>query len=182
MSYRSESLLVALEENRAALTRFLMGRLGCAETAEDILQSLSERLLGTPATTEVRNKKAYLFRAAANAANSSTRLAQTRAFNEAAAANQFDQTDQIDPERTLVGRQMLATVEEAIAELPILTQRIFIAFKIKGETQQSIAQRFGVSLSTVEKRLASAVIHCQQRIEAQEAKDDAGGNRRKNKT
>ncbi len=164
MSVDTTSLLLTLEEHRTSLFRFLRQRLGSAESAEDVLQSLSERLLGEPAAKPVDNPKAYVFRAAANAANSYSRKELTRAGYETAAATQTDQVDVLDPERTAISQESLAILQQALAELPLLTQRMFIAFRVNGEPQRTIARRFGVSLSTVEKRLSKASIHCYRRL------------------
>ncbi|MEM6537339.1 MAG: sigma-70 family RNA polymerase sigma factor [Pseudomonadota bacterium] len=173
MGKKATPLLIALEENRSALTRFLRLRLGCEDAADDVLQSLSEKLLGDRETTTINNRRAYLFRAAANAAHSQTRKDRVRSANESAAAAGNDLVDDLDPERTLIGNETLEVVQYALSELPLLTQRIFIDFKVNGEAQKSIAERYGVSLSTVEKRLAKAVVHCQRRIEATSVSGDA---------
>lgn len=165
MNGDSQIVLNALKEQRPGLLRFLVRRLGCESLAMDVLQGLSERLLTEPVASEVRNPRAYLYRAAANAAHSHSRAAKTRADYEAAAVEMRDASDMCDPERVLLGRAALATVEDALDELPVLTKRMFILFRVRGESQNAIAKRFGVSLSTVEKRIAKAAAHCHRKLE-----------------
>lgn len=164
MADGSQPLFDALELHRPALERFLQRRLRCADTANDVLQSMSERLVGQSVQPEIDNPKAYLFRAAANAAHSHTRAEKARSTYESAAADHLEDIDAADPERRLLGKEALDLVQAALDDLPILTRQMFIAFRVKGETQASIAKRFRVSRSTVEKRLAKATAHCHERL------------------
>lgn len=157
-------LMSALEAKRPDLVRFVSRRLGCEDAANDVVQSLSERIIATPVGGHIDNPEAYLFRAAANAAHSHARAARTRAGYEAAAAAERNEADGLDPERAVLGQEALMVVQKSLEELPVLTRRMFIAFRIHGEIQKDIAKRFGVSLSTVEKRLAKAAVHCHRRL------------------
>ncbi|MEM9233058.1 MAG: sigma-70 family RNA polymerase sigma factor, partial [Pseudomonadota bacterium] len=85
---------------------------------------------------------------------------------EKAATDQWDQAEQRDPERVLLGQDALRVAQAALDELPVLTKRMFILFRLHGLSQKAIAKRFGVSLSTVEKRIAKAAAHCHQRLVA----------------
>ena len=153
-----------LEVERPGLLRFLRRRLGCSEAANDVFQTLSEHIVSTSLSSVVTNPKAYLFKAAANVAHSYDRAATTRLHYEAAAAADASSMDVRGPERILAGRDALQTVEQALAELPPLTQRVFVAFRLQDMNQRDIAARYGVSLSTVEKHIAKAVKHCHQRL------------------
>ncbi|MEM9618890.1 MAG: RNA polymerase sigma factor [Pseudomonadota bacterium] len=165
MSVESNLLIIALEAHRPGLLRFLARRLGCQDAAHDVYQGLSERLFVAPVSDDkVANPKAYLYRAASNAAHSYRRSVKARAAYEHAAAAHRGEADLRDPERALLGRDALGVVQAALSELPILTRRMFIAFRVNGETQKSIARRFGVSLSTVEKRISTASAHCHRRL------------------
>ena len=155
-----------LETHKPGLMRFLRRQLGCDDTARDVYQSLSERLITAPLGGDIDNPRAYLYRAAANAAHSHRRADKTRSAYEAAATAHWEEADAHDPERVALGRDALRVVEAALDELPLLTKRMFIAFRVNGEMQQNIAKRFGVSLSTVEKRIAKAAAHCHHRLRA----------------
>ena len=157
-------ILETLKSERSRLLRFLVGRIGCQAAADDILQALSEKLVRDSLATRPDNPKAYLFRAVANAAHSYERDAKTRFAYEAAAAEVEGEIDVLDPERRALGRDAILVVNEALGELPVLTRRMFILFRVEGEAQKEIAKRFGVSLSTVEKRIAKAAAHCHERL------------------
>ncbi len=166
MAKTSSSLVETLHLEKRDLLRFLRSRLGCAEAADDVYQSLSEQLHAAPPAAPVTQPRAYLFRAAANAANSHLRAQNTRARYEVAAAQVMAQTELRDPERVALGRSALEVVEAALAELPVLTRQMFVAARYHGEAQQAIAARYRVSLSTVEKRIAKATTHCHRRLQA----------------
>lgn len=172
----------ALEAHKPGLMRFLRRRLGCEDTARDVYQSLLERLIAAPLGGDIDNPKAYLYRAAANAAHSHRRADRTRSAYEAAATAHWEETDAHDPERTLLGRDALRVVEVALDELPLLTKRMFVAFRVNGEMQQDIAKRFGVSLSTVEKRIAKATAHCHRRLRESGFTAALDGGRHNNET
>ena len=163
MSLEANILLKTLTLERPALEQFLTNRLGCSAAAEDVLQSLSERLVKGPVEREPRNPKAYVFRAAANAAVDHVRASRRRIAYEidAAAGEPFDI---LHPERVVLGLEALREVEAALQDLPALTKRMFLLCRVEGVPQKDIAKRFRVSLSTVEKRIAKAAAHCHARL------------------
>ncbi|MEM6748156.1 MAG: RNA polymerase sigma factor [Pseudomonadota bacterium] len=160
-------LLETLQLNRVSLLRFLRARLGDHDRADDVFQSLSEQVLTQPATAVLHNPRSYLFRMAANAANSHLRSQKTRDRYETAAAHHIAQADERNPERVILGQDALKAAQAALDDLPPLTRRMFILFRVHGLPQKQIAQRFGVSLSTVEKRIAKAAHHCHDRLAAE---------------
>lgn len=162
-----------LQHERGNLLRFLRHRLGCPDAAEDVFQSLSERLVSNRQKTKISEPRAYLFKAAANAAHSYTRATKTRSQYEAAAADQQQEAEPRDPERIALGHSDLAIVQAALNELPLLTRQMFFAFRVHGTSQTSIAESYGVSLSTVEKRIAKAAAHCHRRLVDSESSDTA---------
>ena len=164
MERTSNILADTLQVEKSGLLRFLRSRLGCADAADDVYQVLSERIYSTPPVATITQPRAYLFKAAANAASSHMRAAKSREHYEAAAAKQRDDIDSRDPERVILGQNALRVVENALSELPVLTRQMFVAFRIHGHTQKNIAKQYGVSLSTVEKRVAKAAAHCHRRM------------------
>lgn len=146
------------------IKRFLLQRLECAALAEDIYQSLLERALRQP-ELELENPKAYLFRAAANAVNDYYRAQSSRErYSNEVQQNQDLLIDTQSPERVVAATQMISVIENALGELPQLTQKIFYLYRLEGLTQQAIAQQLGISRSTVERHLAKAVSHWKKRV------------------
>ena len=63
------------------------------------------------------------------------------------------------------GRQQLAALEAALAELPRRRQAIVIAARVDEVPHREIAERFGISVRTVEKELRAGLEHCCRKLE-----------------
>ncbi|MEM7018799.1 MAG: sigma-70 family RNA polymerase sigma factor [Pseudomonadota bacterium] len=153
--------LGALFENMA-LHRYLRKQVKSSHHADDVIQSVAEKLLQQYELAD--NPTNYTFRVAHNAAIDHLRSSATRATYESNFAQHVDTLDELTPERIVAGQQALAQLDLALRELPLLTQEMFILFHVYGLSQQSIAQHYNLHLSTVEKRLAKAKQHCFKRV------------------
>lgn len=163
MTFEANTLYQALLQERPALERFLTDRLGCSAAAEDVLQTLSERLVRAPIERDMANPKAYIFRAAANVATDHARASNRRSAYESDTAAS-ERVDVLHPERIFLGAEALREVESALKEMPALSRRMFLLYRVDGMAQKDIAKQFRVSLSTVEKRIAKVTTHCRARL------------------
>ena len=159
-----ETLTRAIERHRWDVSRFLCGRIGCVDTAADLYQSIAEALLRRDADLPIRDVRAFLFRAARNAISNHYRAEQTKARLGAQAAPLLLEHDERSPETIVEGQETLAAIGRALQELPVLTRRIFVLYRIDGLRQRAIAERLGVSTSTVEKHVSKALSHCYTRL------------------
>ena len=128
------------------------------DMAQEVLIRTSERGRGADQV------EAYLFGIAANLFADRCRRMAVRMRHVRDVSATASDTDNIDPERVLIGRQRLAIVTEAIRELGEGTREVFMLARFERLPQREIAGRLGVSLSTVEKRLASAIAHLARRL------------------
>lgn len=150
----------AFLEYRAALLRFLLARRVPADEAEDILQDLFVKLEGlTPGP--VAEPRAYLYRMAENLLHDRRRSAGWRTSREEAwVAAQLGSTREADgspsAERTLIAREELKLMSDALAALPDRTLQIFRHYRLAGLRQREIADEMGISVSSVEKHLRRA--------------------------
>ncbi|MFC4294181.1 RNA polymerase sigma factor [Novosphingobium tardum] len=147
-------------DHRPALARYLMARGLPRDDAEDVLQDLWIRLDGA-APGPVGEPRAYLYRMAHNLLLDRRRSSQRRQRREEAWSGEgtgiISETDETpSSERVLLSRERLDRMNAALAALPERTRGIFAAFRIEGETQQSIADRLGISKSAVEKQIYRA--------------------------
>jgi RNA polymerase sigma-70 factor (ECF subfamily) len=115
---------------------------------------------GTEAIGEIRNPAAYLFRAAFNSA-----LNRQRAENRRLSAVDIETLlhiadDAPGAQRIVEGRSDLALLKSAMAALPARQRSILLASRLDGLTRQEIADRFGISVSMVEKELKKAQERC----------------------
>lgn len=146
----------------SALHRYVTSLLKAPDAVDDVLQNVAENLLKHPKAPD--KPEHYLFRSARNCAIDHLRSHNTREDYEAQCMHSAESHDAHSPERIVEGEQALACLENALSELPLLSQQIFIMFNVEGKSQKDIARHFDLHLSTVEKRLAKAKAHCFEHI------------------
>lgn len=142
-------------QNRAALLRLLVARLG-ADEAEDALQDMWFRidcLAGAP----VAQPAAFLFRVAANLATDRRIAARRRVGREGAWLEVQPAADeQPDAERALIARDGLRAIERVIADMPERMRDALRMFRFEERPQREIAAELGITVSGVEKLLRRA--------------------------
>lgn len=147
-------------QHEQGLFRFFLRRLKCAFTAQDLTHELFVKIATQNETPDIRNRKAYLFRMAANLATDHQRSVQNRS---ALLAETHDllwgDVEHRHPERALIARQELARLEHALAQLPPMTRKIFHLNRFERKTQLEIADELGVSISTIEAHTRKVLTH-----------------------
>ena len=157
----SAGLKAVFLSERPMLLRLLTSRLRDPDAAEDVLQDLWLRLEST-ASGPVAEPAAYLFRMANNLAFDRRRSEQRRSARDGAWTDtRSDGSDFPTAEDTLIGRERLAELEQAIGRLPERTAAIFRAYRFDEKPRKEIAADEGISVSAVEKHLHRAykIIH-----------------------
>ena len=144
----------------------LRGRLRASgirsDRIDDILQDLAERLLSRPIHAD--KPAHYILKMAHNLAIDGERSLQRRKRLEDQCASEAEFVDTRSPERMLESRHAVETLVDALSRLPLLTQEMFVLNRIQGIPKQQIADRYGLHLSTVEKRLGKATKHCRKAV------------------
>jgi RNA polymerase sigma-70 factor (ECF subfamily) len=150
-------LLAVLQGMRPALTAYFLRRLRDPSQAEDLVQDLFVRMATVPMTAD-GNPEGYIFQAAANLLRDHYRRETTRnRYLEAKSHDDQQSVDPIDAERLLAGRQSIGCVAQVLKRLPERTRRIFILYRLEGMQRKAIAEAFGISVSAVEKHIATAM-------------------------
>lgn len=151
-------------EQREAMRRFFLARLGPAADVDDLMQDLYLKVIGTDASTEVREPRAYLYRLASNLMMDrwrSTRRSAARDASWREISNVSGPAEDIDDapsaEAVVAGRDALAALMAALSRLPDKTQTIFRLHKFNGLSYAEVAKNLGVSRSTVEKHMMEAL-------------------------
>lgn len=158
----ASGLLGAFLEAKPALMRFLTLRGATGAAAEDVLQEMSLKL-AAGGVGPVAEAKAYLYRMATNELLLQRRGEQRRVRREAdwVQANLVDEGGadrRPSAEIRMIDKERVAIVEAALGRLPDRTREIFLRFRVDRESQKSIAQRIGISVSAVEKHLTRAYL------------------------
>jgi RNA polymerase sigma factor (sigma-70 family) len=156
---KAEGLESVFLANRDALQRFLRARCGDPSDAEDYLQELWLKL--SKANGPIVEPLGYLYRMADNLVLDRRRSTQRRvrrddAWGDLAGSGSNGVSDMPSPEREAIAKSQLAQVSRAFDALGERTTTIFKSYRMDGEGQRDIAERHGISLSTVEKHLQKA--------------------------
>lgn len=143
---------------REPLHRFFSRRLAGSAAAEDLVQQVFERLVQRGEIDSIENARGYVFRVAENVFVDHMRRGAVRHSH---AHDQFDESlhagVDFSPEHVLAKRERLARVMEILQALPERTRIIFVLRRIEGWKYQEIADRYGISVSAVEKHVERAV-------------------------
>ena len=156
----------AFIEHNTFLKKFLKRFLQREQDIEDVVQ---EAYLKAYSAEQIRGgieqPKAFLFSIAKNLAiNELTRKSRqmTGYIEECHIPLQLEISDSVESE--VEGQESLGIYCEAVAALPEKCRRVYLLRKVHGLPHKDIAERLGVSLSTVEKHLRLGTLSCRDYI------------------
>lgn len=147
------------------LKSFALRRVGMHE-AEDVVHDAYLNLLQKRREETIAHPKAYLFRIAHNVAVDALRKKLTRACyieDQTELRAQDAKTTEAPP--TIETQVALAQLCAFLDELPPPCRSAFLHYWVDDMSQQEIARHVGVTLRTVERRLAKALDHLRDRAE-----------------
>lgn len=156
-------LLAAYLAKRQDLIRYFTLRLRSHALAEDLVQDIYVRIVGTPAEA-IENSAAYLYRLGTNLMLD--RLKQQRraearddAWQESSFVRVGNDPISNDPpsDEAAAARQRLRQLLAALDQLPHQRRRAFVLHKLDGFSHAETAARMGVSKSAVEKHIIAAL-------------------------
>ncbi len=146
---------------RAALQQFLVGnyaslnlrlarRLGSPDAAAEALQETYLRLETASILSAVSNPISYLVRIAVNIATDKRR-AEARRLTTNEVDTLLDIADEApDPARVVEARSELLALGQALQDMPERRRVIFKAVLIENIPRRDLAERFGVSVRTID--------------------------------
>ena len=168
----AEQFRVELDQNfRGPLIAYFLKRIGDRSEAEDLAQEVFVRVLNQSGAVDPARAKAYVFTAAANLLRDRARRAVTRQakahlrLDDPASLENSKLIEEINPERVLVGREILKAVLLALDGLSQRTRDVFVLYRIEKMKQHEIASLYGLSHSAVEKHLVKAMTYLTERFE-----------------
>jgi RNA polymerase sigma-70 factor (ECF subfamily) len=149
-----------LVENYDGLIRKLTRRLGSSDFAHEALHETFLRLDRVTDVEPVRSPADYIFRTAINIAKD-----RQKAQNYRVSAAELDALldvcdDGPDPARVAEARSEIEAFKRALAELPPRPREVLCSIAIEGQRPQEVAERFQVSVRTIESDLKRALAHC----------------------
>jgi RNA polymerase sigma factor (sigma-70 family) len=147
------------------LLTYFRKRVRSHDEAEDLVQELFCRFASKSDDFTMDNPEAYIFQTAANLLRDRARRAKVRtlAVQEIGHDTQ-NRVEEISPERVLEGRQRVEQLRNALYELPERTRVIFLLHRFEEFKYSEIAARLGISTSSVEKHMMSAIRHLTTKV------------------
>lgn len=151
----------AFVEMRTALQRTVSRIVTDRTDIDDILQDTFLKAVRSEKTTEVRNPKAFLMTVARSVALNDL-AKKSRSIVDYVEEAALPEVNNTEPalEDHIAARERYALFCEAVATLPRQCRRAFMLRKVFGYSQKEIAQRMGISVSTVEKHLIAGLSRC----------------------
>src|SRR5258708_1271315 len=142
-----------------AIRHFFARRVRHTADVDDLTQQVFERMLKRAELSSIANVQGYLFQVAANLLAERSRLgARRRTFlEEGIPSDAPEPTEELTPERILLGKEACERVLMALRELPARVRAVFVLARFEEMKAQEIANRLGVSSSPVEKDMRRAV-------------------------
>ena len=162
---QAPSLLGAYEQHLAALKRYVMRIIHAENDVEDVVQEAFIRAYKTESDGEIRQPKSYLFRVAKHVALNQVRQKINRPT---------DFLEDSDPASTLVGewtledevlaQERLGIHCAAVAAMPPRRRKVYLLRKVYGMSHKNIAEKLGITVSTVEAHLVKAFRQCHEYV------------------
>lgn len=139
------------------LRSYLRRRLGANEV-EDVVQEVFLRLAQRGAGAVVETPKRYLFQVARAALIDRHRRDVSRCSAQHRELMEIDHPpDDLSPLRILEAREEVQAARAVIAAMPERRREILIALRLEGASAKTVAARYGISTSAVEKHLTRAL-------------------------
>jgi RNA polymerase sigma factor (sigma-70 family) len=144
--------------------RAFAARLGSMAAAEDLAQDLYLKLAAMDPDTQIENLSAFLYRVGSNLMldrlrQESRAAARDRQWRETSTTSVAGQDVAREPpaDVSLLWRQRLAQLGEAVDDLPPRMRHAFRLHKLEGLSQAETAKVMGVSVKAVEKQISAAL-------------------------
>ncbi|MCA9483667.1 MAG: sigma-70 family RNA polymerase sigma factor [Nitrospina sp.] len=163
--HATATLASAAEKYYEELKRFLIRKVGCPSTAEDILHETWLRAASRTPSTPVQNPRAFLYRIANNLVIDRIRRDKLVSRHVVQGVLPED-TPAKEPtaDSRLIHQEKLMLLQKAVDELPPRCKEVFVLRKYEMMEQAEIAERLGISRNMVEKHLRKALHHCLKRL------------------
>ncbi len=146
---------------RAFLTRFLK----CHNDIDDTLYEAYARTYRAMANQTIESPRAFLFRTAKNLALNELKRHSTQ-FESNFAELKIDDIASAEPslEERLMEDQQRQLLNQAIEQLPKQCRKAFVLRKQHHFSHKSISEKLNISVRTVERHMANAVVKCSEYI------------------
>ncbi len=142
------------------LRNWLCRRTRCPQRAEDLAQDTYFRLVERPWSVSPETPRTYLATIARRLLIDDVRRRDIERAILDACAPKDGGIDTVSPERIVEAAQLLHGVIQLLEALPEQTRQAFLMRRVDGLSQGEVADRLGISPSTVKRHIAAAYAQC----------------------
>ncbi|MBN9055335.1 MAG: RNA polymerase subunit sigma [Shinella sp. 65-6] len=164
MSAYDDELLASFLRSQSCIRRYLAGKTGSPQDAEDLAQEAWIKLARN-GVAAANAPLAYLNRIVRSLAIDHGRSRARYMSCEAVADLLCVPDDRPGPEQIAGDREQMRLLAHILEELPERQRRILFMVRLEQRLQADIASELGVSVRTVEYDLRSALEYCSERLE-----------------
>lgn len=162
---RRSALRDILHERYEALRERLARRLGSQDHATEALHETWLRLAEGGELGPIANPDAYLYRAAVNSA-AKLASSERKLLNAVEIEAIFDLADDSPgPERIAIARSEIAALKRALRGVTKRQRTIFLESFTSDATHEALAERFGLSVRTIQQDHRTALLHVASRMD-----------------
>ena len=132
---------------------------------EDLVHDTFARAIAYKAWREVLNPAAFAARVLRNTALDALRRRKVLTITAVADFERLGLADDMPTQEDVaVGRDELRQLQQAIEELPAQCRKVFTLRKVYNLSPREIAEKLGLSVSTVEKHLVKGLRYCSDKL------------------
>lgn len=163
---RTINLDAVYQQHQQELVHYLQGKWQRShEEACDIVQQAFERFMCLAEPHKVEQPRAYLFQLVRNLTVDQLRKEQVRESHrdklQAQSQEHAGDSTLDSPERLLLSREQVESLQTAIEKLPAKRRRAFILSRVHQLSYREIADDMGISVEGVKKHVMRALETCQ---------------------
>lgn len=148
------------QEHHEWLVRWIARRTPGENNAQDLAQDTFLRLLNRPRLPEaIRSPRAWLTKVAGNLLIDQIRR-QVLERNYLAVLGNLPEAECPSPEDKLELLGLLEKIDQLLSGLRPIEKTVFLMARLDGMTYRQVAENQGLSLSSVEKYIAKAMLKC----------------------
>lgn len=158
---RRSTVSEAFSAHQSALRAFVSRMVSTPADVDDITQEAFLRAFNAEKAREIEQPKSFLFTIAKNIVLSNFNKKSNKLTDHVADLDDLGVvTDKGSVESEVEAEETIGLYCHAVEALPLQCRRVFLMRKVYGLPHKEIAQRLGISVSTVEKHLAKGVKTC----------------------
>jgi RNA polymerase sigma factor (sigma-70 family) len=132
---------------------------------DDVIQETYTRLIAADSVHHVLDAKSYTFQIAASVVIDHLRRMKVVSISSVPDLDYLEVvSDDPSPERQVIDRDELHRLAQTIAGLPAKVREVFTLRRVYGLSQREVAEKMGISESTVEKHMSRGFLIMLERL------------------